>query len=229
MPKKPIKKILAWSYSRYSTYVTCALMAKFKFIDRLKEPASPPLLRGSEIHKKAEDYSLGRIKKLPKELELFEEEFKDLQKRRKTLRVEVQLAVDRDWEPCDWFAKSAWLRGVLDAMYVDNDILVIVDHKTGKIRAEQMEQLELYAILGFIFGPEHIKKVRCEFWYLDQGEIKDKSFTRAQALKLRAKWERKTKKMLADTAFHPKPNDKCKWCWFGQSGKKKGGPGLCKY
>ena len=229
MPRKPLKRITAWSPSRYFVYVLCALQAKYKFIDRILEPEREPLRRGKKIHKEAEEFSLGRIKKLPKSLELLDVEFKDLRKRKRTLQVEKQLAVDKSWNPVNWFAKDAWLRGVLDCMYVDGDTLYIIDYKTGKIRLEQMQQLEIYAILGFIFGPAHITKVVCEFWYLDQGEVKEFEATRKEALKLRKKWVQRTKKMLADTTFKPTPNDKCGWCWYGQKKKAQGGPGLCKF
>ena len=83
----------------------------------------------------------------------------------------------------------------------------------------------MYAIVGFIFAPDHVTTVDCEFWYLDEGEIREKSYTRRQALTLRKKWEKKTKKMLSDTTFAPTPSaDACHWCHFK---KAKGGP--CKF
>ena len=229
MPRKKIQKITAWSFSRYSTYVKCALLAYYKFILKLKEPkplSTSPLGRGKIIHKEAELYSTGQTKRMPASLELFADEFKALRKVKKKLQVEQQLACDRDWEQSDWFDGSTWFRAVLDCMYVDGDTLVVIDYKTGKLKQE-VEQLELYAIIGFIYGPEHITKVRCEFWFLDQGEIVPEQgavFTRAEALKLRKLWVKKTKKMLADGTFAPNPGDACRWCFFKKS---NGGP--CKF
>ena len=190
-----------------------------------------------ELHKKAEDYASGKLRKRPKELDLFIEEFKHLRKIRKTLRLEDQCAVNENWEICDWFGHEAWLRAKLDCMYLyegegatkGKTILKIIDHKTGKVREENVEQLDLYAVLGFILY-EHIDLVEAEFWYLDQGEIRDETYTRDEALKLRKKWKKKTLKLLKDTAFKPAPSSKCSWCYFGKTGQaKKDGPGLCKF
>ncbi len=229
MPIKKIEQITAWSYSRYVVYTKCAFLAKIKHILKLGEgPKGPALLRGSKIHKEAEQYASGILKKRPASLDRFFAEFKHLRKIRKYLEVEQQLAVTKDWVVCGWFAKApdkpAWLRVVIDVMYVDGDTLVIIDHKTGKIREENMTQLDLYAVVGFIHFPE-VAKVCAQFWYLDQGEIKERTYTRAAALKLRKVWVKNTRKMLSDKTFKSNPSEtNCKWCPFT---KAKGGP--CKF
>jgi RecB family exonuclease len=71
MPTPQPKKITSWSFTRYNTYSQCPAKAKFKFIDKLKEPDSPQMQRGTDIHKLAENYVKGEIVRLPKELVLF--------------------------------------------------------------------------------------------------------------------------------------------------------------
>lgn len=243
MPKKRNSAIKSWSFSTFNDYQNCPLLVRFKKVDKIKEPENPdpnsPLVRGNRIHKLAEDYSLGKIKRIPKELELFVDEFKELRKKKKILNVEQELAVDIDWNPCSWKAWDvAWLRAKIDLSYVDGDRLIIVDYKTGKVNRRTIQQLELYAVLGFIFGPDHITEVQCEYWFLDHGVIvPDETeneepliFTRTQALKLQKEWSKRTKKMLSDTTYKATPSRVCSWCFFGQSGvDKKGGPGLCKF
>lgn len=238
MPRKPLQRITAWSFSRYSTYIICPLQAFFKYTKKIQGPTNDAMSRGKKIHKDAELYCLGEKKRLPKSLALFDVEFKELRKlaKKRVLQVEeqCQFAFTKSWEPCEWFSRDAWLRVMFDAMYVDGDTLVIIDHKTGKIRPQHKDQLELYAVAGFIIGPEHITKVRADLWYLDQGEIvpdpdNPREYTRADAEKLRKEWVKRTKKMLADTTFKPSPGALCRWCYFGKSGVAKGGPGLCKF
>ncbi len=63
MPRKRIQKITAWSFSRYGDYQKCPLMAKFKAIDKIKEPSNKYLKRGTAIHKEAELYQTRKIER----------------------------------------------------------------------------------------------------------------------------------------------------------------------
>jgi len=49
----------AWSYSKFSCYKTCPFQFKCKYIDKLKEPPAPPLVRGIAIHQECEDFLNG--------------------------------------------------------------------------------------------------------------------------------------------------------------------------
>lgn len=231
MPTKPIKQFTAWSYSRLNDYEKCPLMAKLKHLDKHKEPGNKAMDRGAMIDKLAEDYSTGVISKLPEELKLFKKEFAELRKIKKLLNVQQNLALDVNWQPTDWFAPNAWLRIKMDVYYdlTKQAIRKIIDYKTGQIRGENQAQLELYAVGGLAYAPKSIETFETELWYLDQGHIEPMVYTRDEASQLKAIWLRKTKKMFADKSFKPTPGDHCRWCWFGQSKKQAGGPGLCKY
>lgn len=118
---------------------------------------------------------------------------------------------------------------MFDAAYYSDDlkVLKIIDYKTGKIRDSHTEQMDLYCILGFALADSEgveIETVEAELWYLDQGEDRKKSYTRADAEKLKKVWDKKTKKMLATTKFTAKPNRLCAWCEFSKSKS-----GHCKY
>jgi CRISPR/Cas system-associated exonuclease Cas4 (RecB family) len=113
---------------------------------------------------------------------------------------------------------------------------VVTDWKTGKFREDQnedyLEQLELYALSALILYP-HIQKVKPRLVYLDIGIIHPTAdvelvFTRADLPKLKKLWVKRTKAMLSDKLFAPRPNDKCKWCFFRSSNKAAGG-GQCKF
>lgn len=239
----PIKKITAWSFSRYSTYKQCPLKLKFTAIDRLKEPKNPAMERGAQIHELAEQYLKGKIARLPPELKLFEAEFKKLKAQYKKkingMVVEDNWSFTKDWDETAWDDwVGCWVRIKLDCAHHEDDVtLRIRDWKTGKFRPElneeYMEQLELYALSALLLH-EHIERVIPELDYLDEGSVyppkgEEFVFTRADIPRLKKLWEKRVKAMMNDTTFAPRPNDKCRWCFFGQSGKAKGGPGLCKY
>ncbi len=80
---------------------------------------------------------------------------------------------------------------------------------------------------------EHIQQVKPRLAYLDLGITypeadKPLIFTRADIPKLKKLWEKRTKAMLSDKQFAPRPNDKCRWCFYRSSNKAAGG-GQCKY
>lgn len=241
--KKQTKRITAWSYSRYADYKQCPLKAKLKHIDKIQEPPNAAMARGGELGKKIEAYIKGQLAKLPPEFKpvaakakLLREKFK---KKLLPVVVEDSWAMTREWARTVWNDwDNCWLRVKVDAAYhEDEETLDLTDWKSGKFRQEMnddyVEQLELYALSALVLMP-HLKKVRVCLEYFDQGLTyppKDKpmEFTQADVPKLKKLWEKRVKPMMADTKFAPRPNDKCCWCFYGQSGKAKGGPGLCKF
>lgn len=226
MPVRKVKQLTAWSYSRYSDWRTCPKKAFFKHIQRIKEPSNKAMERGSAIHKEAEDYAGKRTAKRPASLNRFKDEFKHLRKISKHLMLERSATVDRNWEETEWdnWAK-AWLRAKFDVCYVDPEdptILVIIDHKTGRMRPDQHgEQLDLYAALGFKLFSE-VQTIRAEMWYLDDGEVLPRGYWRKiDADRLVKLWEKNVKPMMADKTFRATPSNACSWCFYS---KAKGGP-----
>lgn len=241
----PIKNISSWSFSRYSTYKQCPLKLKLSAIDKISEPTNEAMQRGVNIHKMAEDYIKGTLSRLPPELKLFKDEFSKLRKLYKKtpddIVVEDNWAFTKNWAQTTWNNWAlCWVRIKLDAAhYEENDVLVVTDWKSGKFRPESneeyLEQLELYALGAFLLD-DNLQKVKPRLAYTDEGRIYPNGsdepelvYTRKDIPRLKKLWEKRTKPMLSDTTFAPRPNDKCRWCWYGQSKKAVGGPGVCKY
>jgi CRISPR/Cas system-associated exonuclease Cas4 (RecB family) len=230
MPRKPMKRIVAWSDSRKRDYDTCPLKAFFKHVQRIREPENKAMARGQKIHTEGEEYAIGKRKKLPKSCELFGEEFAELRAVRRRIEREKEYAVDRHWHPCSWFAPETWLRVKADLGYLlDDETYRVIDLKTGKVRPENATQLDIYAPVVHVHQPEHVLVVQAELWYLDWGEIEERRYSRADSLRLQKQWEKETKRMLSDTQFKPTPSRLCAWCWYGQAKKDEGGPGLCEH
>jgi hypothetical protein len=227
MPTKAIQQFKAWSFSRLSDWEKCPAYAKYKHLDKLPVPQGPALERGEKIHKLAEQYATGLLKKIPDELKLFRKEFSALRKIKRQLSTEHQIAVDKNWMLTDWFGPEAWCRVVLDLVWLDTSkkTLTIWDWKTGKINPAQASQLDLYALVGFVFGGEKIEHVRTAFQYLDQGESVPYACQRAEVPAQKKKWKDRAAPMLSDTKFKPTPSSMaCRFCLFS-----KGNKGPCKY
>jgi hypothetical protein len=212
--------IKQWSLSRYKDYKKCPRYAKYKHVDRLKEPPNDAMARGLQVHKLAELTAMKK-QKIPPELRRFEAEFKMVQKT--TPIVEEKWAFTEKWTPTEFFAPDVKVRVVCDLVYPESDNeLVIVDHKTGKKYEDHIEDISLYGLGGFIQFP-NAQSIRAEFWYLDLPEDNKTSvtFVRSQMAEIKKEWAKKTKPMLSDKTFAPRANSFCKWCIFS---KGKGGP-----
>jgi RecB family exonuclease len=238
-------QIKAWSFSRYSTYKQCPLKAKLLYIDKLKEPGSPAMDRGSAIHKLAENYMKGTIGKLPAELKLFGTFMKKMKalfkKAPDTITVEETWAHRRDWTRTTWDDwNGCWLRVKLDVAHVEDNTVYVTDFKTGKFSpqynlADYVEQLDLYATAALVVYADRGPSLRIvpRLLYLDHditypsvGE--EKFYTPADLPRLKKEWEKRTKPMLSDKQFAPKPNQFCRSCHFRKDNKANGG-GQCKY
>jgi PD-(D/E)XK nuclease superfamily len=243
LPKR-FPTVDAWSFSRYKDYVQCPLKFACKHLMKWKEPGNAAMDRGTAIHKLAEDFTQGKITKLPKELSNFKEEFNRLAKKYKqkpgTVSVEGEWAFNRSWEPVPWFGGvQVYARIKLDVFeFVAENVGEITDHKTGQHRAEQedeyVEQLQLYALASFRKFPTLVA-ARPRILYLDHGKtypadaIGEQTepleyFKKKDEKNLVKLWDKKVLPMFTDTRFAPTANSKCHWCHYR---KANGGP--CKY
>lgn len=219
----PTKSLPAWSFSRWFVYTSCPAKAKFKFIDKLKEPEGPALAKGNAVHKDAEEYLTGVKRTLPASLKSLEKEFKELKKMKP--KCEIQWAFDANWGPTGWFDADAYVRAMADAVGSPAPgVLRMIDFKTGREYPYHVDQLSLYALSVFKKFLD-INQVSAELWYIDTGKVVTMEFSRAEEKDLEKHWKKETAKMMKDVTFEPKPSlDSCKFCHF-----KKANNGPCKY
>lgn len=220
------QRIIAWSYSRFQTYEQCPLKAKFQFIDKLKTASSPALEKGLAFHKECERFLKGEVDRVPPLLNTFAKELRKLRKDR--AKSEVEWTLNSQWQPTTWFAKDAWCRLKVDAMFTKKNILTMIDFKTGKVREDHQDQLSLYALVAFLLMPE-ITEVKAELWYFDTAHVTSMTYMREELEQLQAKWQDKTSAMLSDTDFAANPGFMCRFCSFSQSSTEEGNRGKCKF
>lgn len=253
-PAKPItsglpkvKPATSWSFSRYSDYKTCPLKFKLKHLQKVPEPKSDAMQKGIDAHNDAEKYVKGILPKLPPVLSGLKSEFEAMRKMYKAKKwpmiLEDNWAFDVEWEESQWNNwAECWVRIKLDAAhYVNRNVMFVTDWKTGKPseykNVEYMEQMELYALAAILMSAQDDVEVHVRLGYVETGDMimpRDKDdneivYTRAMLPTLIKTWNARVKPMMSDTTFAPRPNNMCKWCWYGQAGKAKGGPGMCQY
>jgi RecB family exonuclease len=212
-----MERLTTWSYSRYSTYTQCPKKAKYLYIDKLKEESSEALEKGSRIHKEMEEY-LALNMPVPRSADLFSELLMALKKEKAT--PEEMWGLTKEFKDCSPWDSNVWLRGKLDAYFVKGDKLTIIDFKTGKDRPKNMDQLELYAIMGFAKFPK-VEVVEVQLWYLDSGTFQSHNYSTDQVDHLILQWRGRIEPYLKDETFRENPSRLCGWCGFS---KGKGGP-----
>jgi len=219
--------ITAWSYSRYADYKQCPAKFKFKYIDKLPDPGSPAMQRGSEIHTAAELVVRG-AKKIPTELIGVKEQLEFLRKAKATPEENWGFRSDWEWIGREgWFGDDVWFRAKTDVrLLYDDDTLLLGDWKTGKKYFSNEEQIELFALAGFRRFP-FVTEVDTRLWYTDvdpsENEVQ-RVYTPKELEAIQRDWTKRVVPMFRDRRFAPTPNDKCHFCPFS---KAKGGP--CKF
>ena len=147
--------------------------------------------------------------------------------------IEQEVALTEDWNATGWFDADAWCRVKMDFVVLpdgDDRTLRVIDLKTGKMKPEHRDQVELYALGGFCAAWPSFKddappsSIMVELWYSDQGQIIDAEYVLSEVSGLKKLWVKRTRKMLSDTKFIAKPGGYCGYCDFAA---KKDGP--CRF
>jgi RecB family exonuclease len=220
------KRITSWSYSRWADYDKCPQLAKFKHVDKLKEPENPAMANGTRVHDELAEY-LG-IAETPRNVPVPKsgERFADLLAQLRTLEPihDQEWGFTRSWRTTGWFARDTWFRSKLDVCAVyDDNTADVVDFKTGKPSDSHAAQAELYAVSVFL-RYANVTDIIVRFWYLDTGAESIFAFTRREMKEMITEWEKRVEPMLNDEIFAPRPGNHCRWCFFAKSNN-----GPCKF
>ncbi len=163
---EPKYTIQPWSYSSLSTFKQCPhrYMREKVVRDIPREPDTDAIIYGTELHKAAEEY-IGEDKPLPPQFSYIKSYLDKLKAIQGEKFVERKMGITRKngvLEPCDFFDKEAWFRGVADLLIVDHEkqVAYVVDYKTGKSsKYADPLQLQLMAACVFLLFPE-IQRVK---------------------------------------------------------------------
>lgn len=169
--KKP-----AWSYTALTGFETCPYRYyRTRVTKDVTEPQTEALRWGNEVHKALEQHAKTDAP-LPTGMDQAGGIIQKLKQRPGELIVEQQIALDANLQPCDWFAKNTWLRGVVDFGLVGARNAVALDWKTGKMKPDS-EQLKLFAAL-LLHAYTQVQKVVTGFVWLRDKKITKQTYTR---------------------------------------------------
>lgn len=219
----------SWSHSREGDFAKCKKMFWLKHDQKIPEPerelrpgqTEHANDRGTRIHDAAEAFVRGQGP-FPTEMGEFKAELHHLQHLFSLGKVtlESEWGMDREWNPAPW--RGAWLRLKLDALVHASKIeAVVIDYKSGKRFGNEIkhaEQTQLYALATFLCFP-HLERVHTELWYPDVKDLYGITYSRDQALRFKASWNRRGNAVTDCTNFKANPNIfSCRYCGYGPWG-----------
>lgn len=183
-------KPISWSFTSIEHSEQCLRSYhEIRVLKNFKQEEGESLLWGNRVHD-AFAQALGKGTALPAGMELWQGVVETFRALTGTMYVEQQIALTEGFQPCAWFDKTAWVRGVIDALWIDGAVAKAVDWKTGK-RKPNSDQLALFALLVFHTYPQ-VNEVRTMFVWLKTLEKDRDTFTRVQVPEL---WNRFTPKI----------------------------------
>lgn len=155
-----MSKAGAWSYSRMKGFETCP--KQYYHVTVLKEhpfQETEATRYGTEFHKAAEDFMRDGTP-VPERFSFAQPILDALAQKKGDRHCELKMGLTADLEPCSFFAKDVWFRGIVDLLIIDGDRAFIVDYKTGKsAKYADKGQLELMALSVFKHFPQ-VKRVK---------------------------------------------------------------------
>jgi CRISPR/Cas system-associated exonuclease Cas4 (RecB family) len=163
-----------WSYSSLKTFEQCPKKYyHLRVVKDVKDEGSEATQYGQELHKAAEDY-LKDNTPIPPKFAYIQQVVDAIKEIPGEKHCELKLGVkrtDTGYEPCGFFDKDVWWRGIGDVVVVQDDVAFSLDYKTSKIaKYADMKQLDILAAALFTHFPQ-IKKVKSALAFVVSNEF----------------------------------------------------------
>ena len=207
---------ITWSYSSIGLFDQCPKKYyHLRVIKDIVEPETEHLTYGKMVHEAAEKY-IRDGEPIPEKF-LFIAPVLDVLKEIPGRKLcEHKMGLTEDLEPCGFFDKNVWFRGVVDLLIIQDDLAHIVDYKTGKsAQYADTKQLELMALAVFKHFPL-VERVKAGLAFLVSEDFVKANFTKYEAPERWLTWIQQTDKLTAaydNNVWNAKPNFTCrKFC-----------------
>ena len=204
---------VTWSHSSLKDYENCARKYhEVRVLKKHKQEKTEQILYGEELHKAAEQYVKGVP--LPKQFEFIQGMIDALLAKEGEKSVEIQMALDIDLQPVEWFSKQAWVRGIADLLILDGEVAWVVDYKTGSNKYPDRNQLDLMSMLVFAHYPE-VKQVNSALLFVVKNSMIKHKVKREDVEKLWWEYRERVSRIEAshtNEVWNPKQSGLCPWC-----------------
>tara|TARA_R110002096_G_scaffold237228_2_gene427969 strand:+ start:2064 stop:2729 length:666 start_codon:yes stop_codon:yes gene_type:complete len=205
--------IKSWSYSRIKAFEQCPKQFyHLKVAKDYSEPVTSAMSYGTAFHRAAEEYVRDN-KSLPDKFSYAQGGLDSLKAKPGDKLCEIKMGLTEDLDPCKFFDKNVWWRGIADLIILDGPLAWVVDYKTGKsARYADKGQLELMALAVFKHFPD-VDTIKAGLvFFVARSLIKD-TYTRDMMPVLWDKWLGNYKLMEAahdSDTWNARPSGLCK-------------------
>ena len=154
---------ITWSYSSLKTFEQCPKKYyHLRVLKDVKDQGSDATLYGQELHKAAEDYVKNNVP-LPPKFSFLQDIVDSIKAIPGAILCEVKLGVrktETGYEPCGFFDKDVWWRGIGDVVILQNELAFSIDYKTSKnSKYADLKQLDALAAALFTHYPD-VQKIK---------------------------------------------------------------------
>ena len=170
---------------------------------------------GNEFHKAAEDYVSKVVPELDPRFSYAQAMLDKLLAMDGEKLCEYRMGITANLDPCKFFDKDVWYRGVADLIILDreNKIARVFDYKTSKsTRYADKGQLDLMALCVFRHFPE-IEVVKSGLLFTVCNKLIKETYTRDDQTRLWRKWLTSygtLEKTFENDVWNPRPTGLCK-------------------
>ena len=208
----------AWSYSSIKTFDQCPKKYyHLKVAKDVKDEGNEASLYGNDAHEAAEHYIKSGTP-IPDKFKIMRPVVEALARFPGEKHTEMKLGVrktDTGFEPCGFFDKDVWYRGIVDLLIVDDSTAHMIDYKTGKnAKYADMKQLDLMAGAVFTHFPE-VMRIKSGLAYVVSEEFLKKTHVRDELPTYMGVFDRQLDQLedaMQSGVFNPKSSPLCGWC-----------------
>lgn len=163
-----------WSYSSLKTFEQCPKKYyHLRVVKDVKDEGNDATMYGQELHKAAEEY-IKEGKPIPPKFQFIQDVVDAIKDIPGEKHCELKLGVkqtDAGYEPCGFFDKDVWWRGIGDVVVVQDDVAFSLDYKTSKnAKYADLKQLDILAAALFTHFPQ-VKKVKSALAFVVSNEF----------------------------------------------------------
>ena len=164
---------IAWSYSSLKTFEQCPRKYyHLKVAKDIKDGDTDATRYGTSMHTVAEEFIRDGVE-IPAQFSYLQPALEQLKAIPGEKHCELKLGLTEDLEPCGFFDKGVWWRGVADLVIIDKEkkLAYSVDYKTSKnARYADIKQLDLVATALFKYFPE-VERIKSALMFVVSNEF----------------------------------------------------------
>ena len=207
--------IAPWSFSKAKAFEQCPKQFYHeKILKQYPVEETDAMRYGTEFHKACEDYIKSEAP-LPKKFDFIQQTLDALNEKRGVKMCEQKLGLTADLEPCGFFDKRVWFRGIADLVIIDvlTGVAWVIDYKTGKsLKYADKGQLELMALIVFKHYPQ-ITRVKAGLLFVVAKGLVKEDYEIDLEPNLWEKWlgiYGRMEKAFESDVWNPRPSGLCK-------------------